>query len=188
LLAGRKPLLCAERLAALHCSGSEASCVRMAHNVEGSGKLAGEGLLGRTCTPSPAALVLRRRTQPQPAQKCALTHPRRRAIFVGRKTMALGAPRIVTINTVEGMATGIGIKMDTEGRAGKVVLVDYVEDSSPFAGQLLKGDEILAINDEAVHGDAKAASDTIKRSSGELRLSIQTPSAMMSVMSLGKKK
>jgi len=66
--------------------------------------------------------------------------------------------------------------------------VDYVEDSSPFAGQLLKGDEILAINDEAVHGDAKAASDTIKRSSGELRLSIQTPSAMMSVMSLGKKK
>lgn len=51
--------------------------------------------------------------------------------------------------------------------------MDYVEDSSPFAGQLLKGDEILAINDEAVHGDAKAAADTIKRSSGVLRLSVR---------------
>jgi len=66
--------------------------------------------------------------------------------------------------------------------------VDYVEDSSPFAGQLLKGDEILAINDEPVNGDSKAAAEKIKAFSGELRLSIQTPSAMMSVMSLGKKK
>ena len=84
----------------------------------------------------------------------------------------MSAPRMLHCIKEAGQTTGIGLHMDDEDRASKVILVAYVEEGSIFYGQLAKDDEILSVNGKDFKGDAKSASRTILESS-ELELLVR---------------
>lgn len=103
------------------------------------------------------------------------------------RKMSDGPRTLGPIEKAAGASTGIGLHLDNEGRSSMVVTVAYVNEDSPFAGQLKEADEILEVNGVPVKGDAKAAAQAIKLAAPTLSIKIQTPSRMLGVMKLGKR-
>ena len=89
------------------------------------------------------------------------------------------------IDKAAGAPTGIGVQQDNEGRASNVVLVAYVNEDSPFAGQLKKDDEILEVNGVSVKGDAKGTSKAIVDATPTLTLLVRPCRACPLLAELG---